>query len=156
SGRSAARRNGRRRPPCRPSPGRPPCDSRSRWFRGRSSLGPGNGARAQGRGGGSPAGGSTWLRSYGRRRVTALARRLEPRKILRPQRVLAGRDLVEVIPGVDAGFVPVVEARLDRIVADRLDRHDPDIALAHLEGLLAPAVATHLGRGRVNAQEFER
>ena len=63
---------------------------------------------------------------------------------------------VEVVPRVDAGVVAVGEARQHRIVADRLDRSDLDVALAGLQHLLPRAVALHLGRRRIDAHQLER
>ena len=50
----------------------------------------------------------------------------------------------------------VGEPRLDRVAPDRLDAHDLDVALADLEHLLPRAVAAHLGRRAVDAQQFVR
>src|SRR5690606_31655658 len=91
-----------------------------------------------------------------RGRVAAGTRRLEPGQVLLPQRLLVLAQPVQVVPSVDAGVVAVAELRLDCVVADRLDRVDADVGLSGLQRLLAGAVAAHLGRRRMNAQELER
>src|SRR5207244_10774625 len=81
---------------------------------------------------------------------------LQALEILRPQVFLAQAELIEQVPRIDAGTVAVGKRRLQPVVADRLGRHDRHIPLADLQLLLAGTVPAHLGRGRVNAQEFVR
>src|SRR5664280_814534 len=76
--------------------------------------------------------------------------------VLRPELGLPGAEVVEVIPRKDAAFVTVGKDRLHGIVADRLQRLQPDLALARLQHLLARAVALHFGGRRVDAHQLER
>jgi hypothetical protein len=55
---------------------------------------------------------------------------------LRPELVLILSELVEILPGIDPGIVPVGELRLHRIGADRLERADLDVTLSGLQNLL--------------------
>ena len=64
----------------------------------------------------------------------------------RPARLLLHAERVQVRPGVDAGRVSIVEVQGNRVVADRFDRVDVDVALARDEHLLPWPVALHLGR----------
>src|SRR5439155_14891917 len=65
-------------------------------------------------------------------------------------------EAVEIAPGVDASIVQVVELDADGVVADRLDAHDADMAAAGDDGLLAGAVALHLGGGTLDPQQLGR
>src|SRR6185295_9076563 len=76
--------------------------------------------------------------------------------VLPPELVLLRAEEVEVVPREDAGVVAVGEARQDRVVADRLERRDLDVALAGLQDLLARPVALDLRRRRVDAHQLER
>src|SRR5471032_949488 len=77
-------------------------------------------------------------------------------EVVLPQLGLLGAQLVQIAPGVQAGVVAVGEGRLHRVVADRVQRRDADVALAHLQNLLALPVTAHFGRWRIHAQQFER
>src|SRR6185436_1201522 len=77
-------------------------------------------------------------------------------EILRPVLLLVLAQLVEVVPGKDAGAVPVGELRLHRVRADRLERADLDRALADLQHFLPRTVPSHFGRRRIHAQVLER
>src|SRR5436309_2159226 len=98
------------------------------------------------------------MRRRGRRgvRIEIAARtgRGEPRQISLPQLVLPLAQIVQIVPGVDAGVVTVGELRPDGVVADRLEFRDRDFALADLQRFLAGPVPAHIRRGRVNAEEF--
>src|SRR5579871_3269165 len=73
-----------------------------------------------------------------------------------PVRRLLAPELVQVLPGVQAGVVAVVEDQLDRVLADRVHRADVHVLLAQHERLLPRTVALHLGRGGVHPQVLER
>src|SRR3546814_17984424 len=73
-----------------------------------------------------------------------------------PQRVPLAPEAVEVLPGVDAGIMQVIELQAHGVVADRLDLHDADMAAPGDDLLLARPVALHLGRGALPAQELGR
>src|SRR5439155_924507 len=77
-------------------------------------------------------------------------------KVLRPKRVLILAQLVQIVPRINAGAVPVGEYRLNRVRADRLEHANLDLAFAGLEHLLPRPVAAHLCRRAVHAQEFVR
>src|SRR5262249_25961808 len=57
---------------------------------------------------------------------------------------------------INAGVVAVAEDDADGVVADRLQVRDRHVLFARDRDLLARAVAHHLGRGRMDAQEFRR
>src|SRR5438876_10408248 len=86
--------------------------------------------------------------------IAARTGRGEPRQISLPQLVLPLAQIVQIVPGVDAGVVTVGELRPDGVVADRLEFRDRDFALADLQRFLAGPVPAHIRRGRVNAEEF--
>src|SRR5689334_21080936 len=65
-------------------------------------------------------------------------------------------EAVEIAPGVDAGVVHVVELDPDRVIADRLDRHDADMAAAGDQLLLARPVALHFSRRTLDPQQLGR
>jgi hypothetical protein len=75
-------------------------------------------------------------------------------EVLAPILGLARTEFVEVIPGVQARIVAVVEHQLDGVIADRLDIADVDVLLAGLQHRLLGAVAAHFGRRRMHAQVF--
>ena len=77
-------------------------------------------------------------------------------EIALPDPVLVAAEIVEIAPGEDAGIVHVVELDADGVMADRLDRHDADIAPARDDGLLARAMAMHFRRRAFHAQQFRR
>src|SRR6185503_16688691 len=85
----------------------------------------------------------------GKSNASRIARRpsfLELGDITRPAHVMLLAELAQQRPAVDAGVVAVVEAQHHRVVADRLDRRDVDVALARHEHALPGAVALHFGR----------
>nr|GEU28526.1 hypothetical protein [Tanacetum cinerariifolium] len=88
--------------------------------------------------------------------VAVEAGRVQTVHIRGPQRVLLAAELIQVVPGEDARVVAVRERRLHRVVTHRLHASDAHVALAGLQRFLAWAVAHHLGRWRVHAQQFER
>src|SRR5690606_12601384 len=77
-------------------------------------------------------------------------------QVLLPHGFAVGADFVEIVPGIDAGGVPIGEARLDGIAAHGLDGDDVHVLLAHLQHFLPRAVTAHFGRGAVDPQELER
>jgi hypothetical protein len=56
-------------------------------------------------------------------------------------------QLIESIPGVDAGVVLVIEMEADGVVAHRVDMGNVDILFAHLQDLLSGTMALNLGGG---------
>src|SRR6202008_4073279 len=89
------------------------------------------------------------------RGVAVDAGRLQPLFVAAPQLVLLRAEKVQVVPGEDAGAVAVREGRLDRVVPDRLEGDDLDLALARLQHFLARAVALHFRRRRVDPHQLE-
>src|SRR3546814_19742300 len=69
---------------------------------------------------------------------------------------LLAPEAVEVLPGVDAGIMQVIELQAHGVVADRLDLHDADLAAPGDGLLLVRPVALHPGRGAIHAQELGR
>src|SRR5690606_29246955 len=90
------------------------------------------------------------------RRLTRQSARLELRQVVAPQAVLLLAQPIEVVPRIDAAVVQVVEADPDGVGADRLDRHDADVAAAGDDLLLAGAVPLDLGRGALDPQQLGR
>src|SRR5262245_38447513 len=88
--------------------------------------------------------------------LAARACLVESREIVAPELVLARAEVVQILPRIDAGVVPVRELGTNRIVADGLDLGNRHGALARLQRLLSRAVSAHFGGGRVHAQEFVR
>src|SRR5438477_5336140 len=88
--------------------------------------------------------------------ITARARGIEPLEIFVPHRIVPRPELVEIVPGVDAGVVSVRELGTNRVVPDRFDLRDGDFAFAHLQRFLAGSVAAHVGGWRINSEEFVR
>ena len=80
----------------------------------------------------------------------------EPLLVLLPELGLLRAEEVQVVPREDAGLVAVGETRQDRVVADRLERRDLDLALARLQDLLPRPVALHFRRRRIDAHQLER
>ena len=63
-------------------------------------------------------------------------------------------EFPEVIPGVDARIVAVVEDDAYRIVAHRFKLLDPDVSLSGLQYAFGFRMAANLRRWRKHAQEF--
>src|SRR5579871_5244735 len=80
----------------------------------------------------------------------------ERRAISRPFRLAIAAQLVQIGPTVQTGIVPVVENDPCRIVADRLDRHDPDMPFARYDLLLGGGMALHFGAWRLDAKILGR
>src|SRR6185436_12650761 len=80
------------------------------------------------------------------RRVAVDAFLGEPLFVLLPQVGLLRAKEVQVVPREDAGVVAVGETRQHRIVADRLERRDLDVALAGLQDLLSRPMPLHFRR----------
>ena len=66
-------------------------------------------------------------------------------EVVGPALVVPGAERVEIVPAEDAGRMHVVEDELHRVVADRLDADDLDVALARHRLALGRAVPLHLG-----------
>ena len=87
--------------------------------------------------------------------VAAESPGLKLRQVIFPEDVLVLAQLVEIVPGIDAGTVAIAEDRADGVIAHLLDLGDQDFTLAILQHGLVGRMALHLGRGRVDAQELE-
>ena len=61
---------------------------------------------------------------------------------------------VQHVPRKETAVVAIREHRFDRVVADRFDAENLDIALADLQGLLTRCVPTCFGGRREYAQEL--
>src|SRR6516225_928482 len=77
-------------------------------------------------------------------RDSAAAARLA-RKVARPLLGALPSELVEILPGVEPGVVPVVEYQFHRVLTDRLDGCDADVLLAEDQHLLAGSVTFDFG-----------
>src|SRR6185295_10392410 len=80
--------------------------------------------------------------------VTACARALQSLEVFRPQALLGRAQLIKVWPRKDSARMPVGEHRLHRVVADRFEPRDRDVALADLQCFLAGTMAFDFGRWR--------
>jgi hypothetical protein len=87
--------------------------------------------------------------------IAAGAGGIEPKQVVGPEFTLMLSQMIEQIPGVDAGIVAVGEEGQDGVVTDRLDMGDLDVALAGLQRFLAGAVSAHFGGRTIDAQQFE-
>jgi len=84
--------------------------------------------------------------------VSAQAFFLQGRQIGPPPPVLLPSDLVEIIPGEDPGVMHVVEQETNRIVPNRLDRHDANMTTSEDCRALRRSVTLNLGAGTLDAQ----
>ena len=82
------------------------------------------------------------------------SRGVEPSQVLVPHQLVPRPELVEIVPGVDTGLVPIREFGADCVMSYRLDLRNGDLALANLQRFLAGAVAAHLGGWRIDPEEF--
>lgn len=60
---------------------------------------------------------------------------------------MAGSQIVQQIPGINAGMVTIGKPGADRVITHWFDGGDSDLALAGLQAFLPLAVAAHLGGG---------
>jgi len=65
---------------------------------------------------------------------------------LRGYRFAVAAQAVQDVPGIQAALVTVGEYRTDRVVSDRFNAHDIDIAFADLQFFLADAMAANFSR----------
>src|SRR5258706_12919847 len=79
---------------------------------------------------------------------------LHARQVALPITVLLQPQVVKKIPRIKPGVVTIRKYQFHRIAADRLDGLDVDIFLAGLQHLLARSMPAHLGRGRIDTQQF--
>src|ERR1700676_5304785 len=89
-------------------------------------------------------------------RIAARAGDIELFEVLVPHRLLPRPELVEIVPGVDAGLVSVREPGTNRVVPDRFDLRNGDLAFADLQRFLAGTVAAYFGGRRIDSEEFVR
>src|SRR5207245_3322455 len=78
-------------------------------------------------------------------RLSASPGCLEPFEISPPERLAIRAQIVEIVPGVNAGAVPIGKMRLHGVAADRLQSQDVHVLLAGLQDFLSRSVAAHLG-----------
>src|ERR1700681_1649106 len=88
--------------------------------------------------------------------ITARACGIEPLEILVPHRIVPRPELVEIVPGVDTGLVSVRELGTNRVVPDRFDLRNGDLAFADLQRFLAGTVAAYFRGWRIDSEEFVR
>src|ERR1700693_3534938 len=80
---------------------------------------------------------------------------LPPRfQIRSPFRALLAAKFVQVVPAEQAGIVAIVETDAHRVIADRLERVDANVLLAHDDLLCACAMTLNFGARRFDAQIF--
>src|SRR5262249_2700177 len=87
-------------------------------------------------------------------RIARQAALLEVLEIRGPDLVVVLAEMAQVVPGVDPGVVQVVELDAQRVVANRLDLENADLAALGDDLLLAGPMAHHLGRWAFDAQIF--
>src|SRR5580693_8992183 len=80
---------------------------------------------------------------------------LQACKVIGPQFVPVPAQVVEIVPGIDAGVVAVGEAWLHSVIADRFESADLDAALAGLQHFLPRPMPAYFGGGRMHSQELE-
>ena len=94
----------------------------------------------------------------GRRRAigrnAAAAGRGEAVEVGLPQRVAVAAEVVQQIPGIQAAVVTVGKNQTKRVIANRFDALDCDVALAQLQGFLTAPVAAHGRRRREYAEKL--
>jgi NAD(P)-dependent dehydrogenase (short-subunit alcohol dehydrogenase family) len=73
-----------------------------------------------------------------------------------PAFVAFAAESQQIVPGIDPAVVQVVEDEPHRVMADRLDLHDADMAPPGHDHPLAGPVPLHLGRGALDAEVFGR
>src|SRR3954468_4496297 len=78
-------------------------------------------------------------------RLPAHAAGVERGEIVAPAPVVFEAELIEVVPGVNASVMQIVEPDADGVIPDRLERHDADMPAASDNRLLAWPMALHLG-----------
>src|SRR5260370_30613335 len=67
-------------------------------------------------------------------------------EVVAPALMLLDAELVEIVPGKDAGVVQIVEFDPDRVIADRLQFEDADMGALADDPLLPGAVPLQFGR----------
>ena len=80
--------------------------------------------------------------------ITTGARGVELLKVVLPALLLLASQLVQIVPGIDAGIVTIVENQLQGVVADRFYFPDSELDLAYLQYFMPRTVAAHLCGGR--------
>src|SRR5260370_1411222 len=77
-------------------------------------------------------------------------------EVIAPAFMLLDAELVEIVPGKDAGVVQIVELDPDGVVADRLQFEDADMGALADDRLLPGAVPLQFGRRAFDPQIFGR
>src|SRR5258708_37788620 len=77
-------------------------------------------------------------------------------EIAAPALLVFEAELVEIGPGIDPGVVEIVEGDAHRVVADRLQRDDPDMGAAGDQCLLPGSMTLDFGRRAFDAQILGR
>src|SRR4051794_10019147 len=79
-------------------------------------------------------------------RLAAEALRFEGGEVVAPAPVVLDSEPVQILPGVDAGIVQIVEFDAHRVIADRLQIENADMGALGDDALLAGTVPLHLCR----------
>ena len=77
-------------------------------------------------------------------------------EVLAPEASLAREQIVQILPGVDSGVVPIAEHDADCVVAHRLELLYPHVLLAGLQDPLGIAVPSDFSGRGVDAQKLCR
>src|ERR1700693_5158259 len=85
-------------------------------------------------------------RRRARDRTPAPARGLHAREVIPPHEVVTRPEIVQIVPGINAGIVAVGKFRPDCVMSHRLDLGDGHVALAYLQRFLPWTVTPHLRR----------
>src|SRR4030066_2524697 len=84
-------------------------------------------------------------------RLARVAGRGQTFEVTFPVLLLVHAQVMQVLPGVDAGGMTIVEVQAHRVAADRLDVGDVHLLLAELQDFLARPVTAYLGGPRKHA-----
>src|SRR5258705_772243 len=89
-------------------------------------------------------------------RFAARSRFLHALEVAPPHFFLVEAIVIEKLPRIDAGVVPIRKIKLHGVGADGLDTRDRDVFLADLQYFLARTGSAHFGRRRISAQKLAR
>src|SRR5580658_5334513 len=86
----------------------------------------------------------------------AQAARRQSGEVRRPPLVVLQPEFAQVVPGENAGVMPIVEYQPHRVLPDRLDRANPNLLLPAQISPLSGTVALHLGGWAFDAEILGR
>ncbi len=90
----------------------------------------------------------------GRGSLALIAGALQSLEIVLPVVLIVEAQLIEGVPGVDAGIVLIIKVETDGVVAHRVDVGDIHLLFAYLQNLLPWTMALNLGGGGEDPEIF--